>query len=264
MILALLLLLQTDPPLKAESKPWKTFEFNVGGYLAGVDTSLQVKGKNGVGASTDIEDLLGLDSSVLSLRIGASVAMADRHRLHFDYFDVSRHESKTLGRDVEFDGTTYPVGTDVDTHMGLQLFNLTYGYSFFQDSRLDMAVTFGIHGLRTRLSLDADALGVTDAEKFFLPIPLPGFRMDVAITPKLWLRQRFEFMWLGIDRYEGLLTDLSFALEYELFDHVALGFGYNTMRMKLRMKDNAFPSVSFEGEFDFQFSGLQFYVKLFF
>src|SRR3954465_13669477 len=103
MIFALLLLLQTDPPPKAEPLPWKAFELSVGGYLAGVDTSLQVKGGNGVGASVDVEALPALERSALGLRVGASLALADRPRLHFDFFDVSRHDSTRLGRDLEFD-----------------------------------------------------------------------------------------------------------------------------------------------------------------
>lgn len=257
-------LLQADAPAKPEARPWRDVEIRLGGYLAAIDSRFDVESGSGVGASVDAEDLLGLDNSVLSLRLEASVALAQRHRLYLDIFDVSRSSSETLGRDITFDGTTYATGTTVDSRMGLQVFNLTYGYSLFQDDRVDLAVTFGIHGLRTAIKLDSSSTGAQEEERFFLPIPLPGFRFDVALTPKLWLRQRAEFLWLGVNNYQGLMTDVSLGVEYALFDHVALGVGYNSVRMKLRMENDSFPAVDFAGEFDFQFSGLQFYLNIFF
>lgn len=262
--LLLALLLQVAAPKEEPKLPWRDVEINIGAYLAAVDSRLSVEGSNGVGASIDTEDLLGMDESVLSLRLGASVALAKRHRLHLDFFDLSRSASTTLGQDITFEGTTYPLGTEVDSRLGLQIFNLTYGYSILLDERVNLALTFGIHGLRTAMRLDADDLGVQESERFFLPIPLPGMRFDVALTPKLWLRQRLELLWLGTQTYQGLLTDFSFNVEYALFDHVALGIGYNVVRMKLQMKDDEFPAVSFKGEFDFQFNGLQLYLNFFF
>lgn len=262
--LILALALQAAAPQPVEKKPWRDFEFKVGGYLAAVDTTIEVVGENGVGAGFDVEDLLGLDKSVFSFRIEASGALAERHRLHFNFFDISRSADRVLGRDVEFDGTVYPLGTDVDSRMSIQRYDLTYGYSFLQDDRMDLAVTFGIHGMRTALRLDSQDLGVQEEERFFLPIPLPGLRMDFALTPKFWLRQRIELLWIGTETFSGLMSDLAIAVEYEAFEHVAIGLGYNTVAMRLKMENNEFPAASFEGDFDFQFSGLQFYVNLFF
>lgn len=261
--LLLTLMLQAAAPEKAEHRPWRDVEITLGGYLAAVDTSIDVQTDSGAGGKIDFEDLLGLDDSILSFRLGASVALGERHHLYFDMFDLSRKASTRLGRDIEFNGTVYPVGTDVDSKLGLQIFNLSYGYSVLQDDRVDLALTLGIHGLRTSVKLDS-ASGAEEDVRFFLPIPLPGLRMDVALTPKLWLRQRFEFFWLGGQTYQGLMTDISICMEYALIEHVALGVGYNTIRTKLKMDNDQFPRVDFRGEFDFEFSGLQFYLQVFF
>jgi len=261
--LLLALMLQAAAPEKAEHRPWRDVEITLGGYLAAVDTSIDVQTDAGIGGKVDFEDLLGLDSSILSFRLGASVALGERHRLYFDMFDLSRKASTRLGRDIEFNGTVYPVGSDIDSKLSLQIFNLSYGYSFLQDDRIDLAVTLGIHGLRTAVSLDS-ASGAQEDVRFFLPIPLPGLRMDIALTPSLWLRQRYEFLWLGTQTYQGLMTDISFCMEWAFIEHVAVGVGYNTIRTKLSMKSDQFPAVSFRGEFDFEFSGLQFYLQVFF
>jgi hypothetical protein len=257
-LLALALQL-ADPP-----RPWRQVEISLGGYLAGIDSELSAQSRSGFGSVIDFEDLLGLDNDDLGLRLGASVAVAERHRIHLDVFDLTRSASKVLEQTIEFEDTTYTVGTDVDTRLGIQFFNLTYGYSFLLDDRSNLALTFGIHGLRTSARLDSKGLGIRESERFFLPIPLPGLRMDFALTPDLWLRQRFEFLWLQLSDYEGLVTDGAIGLEWAFVDHVALGLEYNVVRSKLRMKNDDFPSVKFRGEFDFDFAGLHLYLNFYF
>jgi hypothetical protein len=71
-------------------------------------------------------------------------------------------------------------------------------------------------------------------------------------------------LWFAVQDYRGLMTDVDLSVEYALFDHVAVGLGYNAVRMKLKMEDDQFPSVSFRGQFDFDFAGLRLYLNFFF
>jgi len=239
-------------------------EINVGAYLAAMDTKIDVQSESGLGGLIDFEDLLGLKGSDLGLRLGGSVALAERHRLHLDLFDLSRKGDEQLQREIVFKGTTYPVGSDVDSRLGFQMANLNYGYSFFLDDRFNLAVTLGVHVLHTVAKLEVDALGIAESERFYLPIPLPGLRMDFALTRDLWFRQHIDVLWFAADGYRGLMTDVGLGVEYALFDHVAVGLGYNAVRMKLRMDDDEFPSVSFRGQFDFDFAGVRLYLNFFF
>ena len=258
-VLALLL----QVPAK-EPKPWRDFELNVGAYVAAMDTRIDVQTPSGIGGIIDFEDLLGLKETVFSLRLGASVALAERHRLHLDLFDLSRKGDEQLKQNIEFEGTTYPIGSDVDSRLTLQMGNLSYGYSFFLDNRFNLAVTLGVHVLHTVAKLDADDLGINELERFYLPIPLPGFRMDFALTPDLWFRQQIDFLWFSVDNYRGLMTDVGMSVEWAIFDHVAIGVGYNAVRMRLRMEDDQFPAVAFRGQFDFEFAGVRLYLNFIF
>ena len=132
------------------------------------------------------------------------------------------------------------------------------------DDRFNLAVTLGVHVLHTVAKLDADTPAGTETERFYLPIPLPGLRMDFALTPDLWFRQQIDVLWFSIDNYRGLMTDVSLCVEYALFDHVAIGLGYNAVHMRLRMNDDQFPTVSFRGQFDFDFEGARLYLNFFF
>src|SRR5262245_7538153 len=185
-------LLQASVPEPKPPPPWRDVEINVGTYLAGMDSKLQVQSDSGLGGLIDFEDLLGLKDYDLGLRFGGSVALAKRHRLHLDLFDLSRKGDEQLQQEVVFKGTTYPAGSDVDTTLGFQMGSLTYGFSFFQDDRFNLAVTLGVHVIHTVAKLEADSLGLSEIERFYLPVPLPGLRMDFALTRDLWFRQQID------------------------------------------------------------------------
>jgi hypothetical protein len=260
-LLAAVLLAQAAPA--ADNIPWRRHEAAVGGYVADLSSSVQVNSDAGLGANVDIEELLGLENTLTQLRLGVSFHLGDRHRLAFSATDISRSASKSLTADIEFDGETYPIGTVVDSELNVRLFNVVYGYSVVWDDRVNLAVTFGIHALRTQISLEGQLVGA-ESEEFTLPIPLPGFRMDVAICKDFYLRQNFEFLWLRFDNFEGLMADVSIGFEWAAFEHVGFGVAYNHMRINLEMQDSNFPAVDFEGRFEFDFSGLMIYTIVYF
>jgi hypothetical protein len=259
--LAAVLLAQAAPP--ADQIPWRRHEAAIGGYVADLSSSVQVNTDAGVGANVDIEELLGLENTLTQLRLGVSFHLADRHRLTVSATDISRHASKSLTADVDFDGETYPIGTVVDSELNIRLFNLVYGYSVVWDDRVNLAVTFGIHTLRTQVGIESASVGA-ESEEFTLPIPLPGFRMDVALAKDLYLRQNFEFLWLRFDNFEGLMAEVNIGLEWAAFEHVGFGVAYNHMRINLEMEDSNFPAVDFEGRFEFDFSGFMIYTVVYF
>ncbi len=266
MIITLLALLSQAAPVQDPAKvtrPWHDFEFGISGVVADIGSELEVISGTGVGAVVDGEEALGLDNSIRQMRIWASIALGERHRLKLDFMDLSRDSTKTLERDITIGDTTYTVGTTVSTDLDLQFINLTYAYSILYDDRMDVALTFGIHGLRTKFDIEGEnASGET--ERFILPVPLPGISATFALTPDLFLKQNLELLWLRYENFQGMMVDMSLSLEYEIFEHVGIGIGYNTVRIRLDMEEETLPSVDFKGSFEFQFSGVAVYLTFFY
>ena len=245
-------------------KPWRDFELTLGWYISNLSSGVTVKDQSGLGAFIDLEETLSLDTSLSVGRLGAMAALGERHRLHFDFFDLSRKGTTDLTTEIRFDGETYIVGTTVDSRLNLQFFNLAYGYSILQDDRFDIAATLGIHGIRAKISLKDASNNLSEAERFYLPVPMPGLRGTFALTPDLFLKQNLEILWLRVGDYSGFLLDSTTALEYALFSHVGVGVAYNTLNFDLKMDDDAMPGVRFEGEVELRYSGVMLYTVLFF
>jgi hypothetical protein len=247
----------------ARKDPWRIFELSLGTFITDLSSEIQV-GTESARAAIDVEEVLGLPTSTTNLSLEMSVRLDERSRLTMSFFDYSRKAERVLGREIEFNDHVYTVGTDVETTFTLQFYNLVYGYSILQDDRVDVALTLGIHGLRTRLALDDTTHGVNVAESFFLPVPLPGLQATFALTPDLFLKQELSFLWFEIGNYEGLMVNSSTALEYALFEGVALGVAFKLTRFDLEMRDDEFPAVDFMGRISLHYSGVMLYTTLFY
>ena len=262
-LIAAVLASALQQPAEPPKSPWRKFEFTVGAMISDLSSSVEVTTGSGVGGVVDLERALGMEESLTQVRAGMSWEISPGHRLWLDYVNLSRTARRTLSAEIEFDGVTYPVGTSVATDFDLELINLVYGYSVIRDERVDLALTFGIHALETKIELQGESVG-TESESFILPIPLPGMRMNILLAKDFYFKQTLEFLWLRFDNFEGLMADVQVGFEWAAFKHLAFGIAYSHLQIALEMEDANFPSVEFEGRFEFDVSGLLLYTTLYF
>lgn len=178
--------------------PWEKWSLGLGGFASTLGSDVRI-GKPGVGAEIDLDEALGMESSDTVFRIDAAYRFGSsrRHRLDFTWFDLSREATKTLTQDINIDGTTYPVGTTVDSEFDLAFYNVRYSYSFLQDDRVDLAGSVGLHVTDIGLTVRAPVQG-TAGDSVTAPLPLIGARLDVALTEKWYARSSVEFLYLAI------------------------------------------------------------------
>jgi hypothetical protein len=174
---------------------------------------------------------------------------------------MTRTSTRTLQRDIVVDGVTYAVGTDIHAVYGVQFYNLTYAWSFLQDDRMEIALTFSFDTLRAHFAIDASNAQLAANERFIFPIPLPGGNADFQLVPDLWLRQRLQFMYVPIQNYAGLMVDLTTALEYSVLKNVSLGVGLDIFRIELEKKSNGSTWGDFQGDFKYNSAGVMLYIN---
>jgi hypothetical protein len=252
---------QEKPAPKPQPKlPWHDVEFRVGLFSGSFRSGVETTNDLGTGFSINLEDTLDLDDTKLAYRLETSVALGQRHRIHFDYLNVFREGEKNVEREIEIGNTVFPVGAHVESESSFQLITLTYGYSIVQDERMDLQLTFGIHGMRSELELEADVLTTAKSVNVFLPIPLPGLRFDAVLSPGVWLRQRLDFIWLKVGDYAGLMADYGARLEIEVSKGFSVGFGFNTLNAHVEAQDDDNPGIGHKGSVDYSFSGMLLYL----
>jgi len=252
------------------TEPWEKFGLQGGYFLSAVDSGVRLG--TGIGVDIDVEDLLGLDSSASVFRVGALWRFTDnrRHRLDFNWFSLNRDGSRQILQDITIEdnnGNQIPIksGSTVDAFFDLDIYQLSYSYSFLQDERLDLALQIGTYIMPIDVGLSvAGAIDEQGSARFTAPLPVVGLRMDIALTPQWFIRTGTQAFYLEYDNFSGSVLEFRAAVEYNPWDHVGIGLGFDTLAINVEAEGEDWPGIDLNGKVNFNYAGLQLYLRFFY
>jgi hypothetical protein len=238
------------------------FSLSLGTFLLDTSTTLRVDGTGGRrGTEIDAERDLGLHNSD-SFRVDGYWRFAERHKVRLLYFDNSRHDSRTIDRDITIRDTTFPLDAQVDTHFTTTVAELAYEYAFLRREHYEVAGTIGLHNLQFKLGLTAQqtSTGGAVAElaqnaKADGPLPVIGLRGIWRLGEQWALDAQAQFFRIKVDPYDGRLEDYTASVVWMPFTHVGLGAGYNEFVTRLDVSAN-----QFEGRLRWRYGGARIFV----
>jgi hypothetical protein len=247
-----------------EHEVWKRFEVGVGGFLNTVNSDVML-GAEGVGINIDVEDLLGLESRTTVFRAAGFWRYTEnrRHRLDLSWFAVRRGTDHVIDRNIELGDTLFLEGTHLKSSFDLDIFKAAYSYSFFQDDRIDLALSAGlfIMPIGFEAEVTQDSTRSVRSSDITAPLPVFGFRTETAMTPRWHLLTGFQVFYIEVGNFKGGITDLIGAVEYTPYENMGFGFGFESFGMNVEAQGEDYPGIDFEGRIDFRYVGLMFYVK---
>jgi len=253
----------------AKEKPWKRFGINLGANFVNSNSDVRL-GTKGASLSVDVEELLGLETTTAFKVDGFwRFTKKRRHRLDFSWFSTRRSGDNVVGitDPVDIGDITIEPGATVKTQLNVDIYQVGYSYSFFQDDRLDLAVGAGAFILPISFELDVSqtsgALAAT-SESVTAPLPVFNLRADVSITPKWFLRTKAQLFYLELGEFRGGITNTVLGIEYLPFKHVGFGLQAESLNIAVEANKEDYPTIDFVGRFDFQYLGAMLYVKCFF
>ena len=138
----------------------------------------------------------------------------------------------------------------------MTIYKLAYTWSFMQKDRGYLGLTAGLYIADFGMSLTAQAIGERESSDVTAPLPVVGLRGQYDITEKLSFRASAEIFSLDYEEYDGSLYDFYAGLDYQLFEHVAIGLGVNSVEFEIGIaKEN------FTGDLDWRYDGGLLFVK---
>jgi hypothetical protein len=250
--------------------PWEKAGVSLGAFFSALDGNLRIGA--GLGVDIDLEDALALDGGATVLRADALWRFSDnrRHRLDLTWFSYRRSGSRTLVEDITIENDagnqiTIDAGTSVDANFDLDIYELAYTYSFFQDDRIDLAVGVGLYVMP--IDYGIRATGIVNEQgsgRFTAPLPVLGLRADVALTPRWFIRSGAQVFYLEYESFTGSVLEFRSALEYYPWQHVGIGLGFDTFGLRLQADEEDWPGVDLNGKVSFNYAGVQLYLRYFF
>ena len=208
--------------------------FSLGAFFTSQDMNTRFEA-SGIGGNGLIafQDDLGLDASLSVFRLGAFYNVNERHSLNFSAFDLSQSAKVTLSKDIEWQDTVFPISADVGTDLDLTIYKAAYTYKLSSNERGFIGVTGGVYVADIGISLTLEVAGVVEAGSITAPLPVLGLRGEYYLSERWRALASAEWFLVDVDSYHGTLQDVLFGIDYRLFDHAAIGLGYDHVQFDI-------------------------------
>jgi hypothetical protein len=243
---------------------WERFSVDLGTFLASMSSDIQLGNKNlGLGLNINLEDALGLETSVFTFRGDAGYTFGKKQRssVRLGYFGLFRSAFKDLESELQIGDKTFPIGTTVSSKFHFMVFRGIYDYAFYKDERVRFCISGGFYVMPIKFTMDAFN---SESAIFTAPLPVVGISNSIFITPKLMLHQNIDILYFEFGNFRGNLSDISILLDYKPFKHFGGGLGFNTFKFNLKVQEDDFILGDFVGELKSGFSGLMVFGSYFF
>lgn len=227
-------------------------KLRAGGFWAYMDTKLkgEIPGTK-LTQEIDFESDLFLEETKFSPFLGITYRLNENHAIQLNYFSLHRQSDREIISkpfDFEFDGKTYRVaaGARLETLLDLDVYHLTYMYSFYSTDTLLVAGTIGAHVIRVKNGYRGEIGVVIDdsvysyggegiSESLTAPLPDFGLVTYYKVRDDIILSARAQYFKITVDNAGGELLDLHCeVLKY--FDddrHWAIGASYQYYGIKV-------------------------------
>jgi len=233
------------------------------------DTGVAVGPSNGpVNLMIVLEDALDLDVHDTFVTTDGFWRFGGRHYLDVGYLNVERKAHQTVDEQFDFGRYTFHAGAQADGWFASRFAYAAYRYDFLQ---LEPVRISGSAGMSIgRLDGGVSATGnITDRNnnvvngqttvesKYTVPLPLLGFQLDWALTPRSVLEAYNRTIWVDFSTLRGGMSDVVFRYHWFFVPHAAVGIGYERLNVSL-------PKYVTEGQvqrFAYTVQGLTLYLR---
>lgn len=233
---------------------------DAGWFFMSTDMRVRVDGETGdaVGSDIDYDDTFGI-GDFDRFRLEASWRIAPRHLLRGMYFQNNRSASRSLERDVEFGGETFPLGVTVDARSELTVAQVSYEYAFLKRDLYEVAGGIGVHYVDVSLGLDATVAAQGGSVSRSLdeeattqaPLPVLGLRGSWRLPHDLYVSAQVHYFYLEFAPYSGSLVDFTASLVWQFSDRVGIGVAYNDFGFRFDIDDRR----DFDGRLRWDYGG---------
>ena len=210
-------------------------------YFPKIDTNVRVatKTQTEVASDIDFEKDLGLDDSKVLPSVSAG-ARFGRVIVGADFFKLNRTGTVNLGRDINFDGETFPLSAAVRSTFDSDIYRLTIGYAFVQNKSLRLGAAIGAHVTNFDMGISAQGRGSTQATQVsarrkdvLAPLPTLGLFGTYKVAPRTHVNARIDYLSLKIDQYNGELVNAQAGVNYAVVKNISLGAVYRYVYYRL-------------------------------
>lgn len=193
------------------------------------DGVFAVEGNGFSGTKVDLDDDLGFDDSK-GFQGEAAVNLGP-FRLSGGYLPISFSGDGILTENIIFNGQLFPVGTDVDSDIDLDIYDVALAWHIVNLDDLPVRFQLGpelsVKIIDADLSMAAVGGSIKEDESALVPVPTVGLRSRVAFGDYVGLVGRIGYL----DYDDNSLLDVDAQIEFSPIPLVGIFAGYRYIDM---------------------------------
>lgn len=226
-------------------------------------TAIEADSSAGVpGTRIDGEQTFGLEKSDFEPKFQATVRVAARHRLSFDYFSLDRSGNTTLAAGtapIVFRDVIFLPGDPLQTKLSLRTFGITYAYSFWHSEAVEIAGTLGVHisDLSAIAKVQTQTRHVIQTDDQAGPVPTAGFDATWVVSKHFYFDGRAQYLKVNVHDINGSLGIFEFDALYRFRPNVSFAVGYSDFKVHLADAGGSQP-----GRLDFNTKGPEMFFRV--
>jgi hypothetical protein len=242
---------------RAADPSWDRFRITVGAFRPSINSNVRLDSSALLaGTPVDLEENLGLEDSSTLLSVEAIWRVTKRFSVEGSYFELGRSGSGTLTQPVDFGNQTFALNADVDTTLNTDIASLALQYSFWHGEKLDLAASVGAYLMRIEASMvSTTPANISESLSGDAPLPLLGLRAAYQFTSWMSLDLKARYFAANISDVDGSMTNLLAGLQFNPFEHLGIGLGYEHFEIDITSENQELP-----GKFLIEYSGPKLYM----
>jgi hypothetical protein len=221
------------------------WRITVGGSLTTFDTAAAWAPRGLAGAAILLEDTLGLDEQTGTFSLGVEYRFNRRHAVAVSVTELGRTATRTVDDEFEWGDYVFRADGKVASDLDTTSVKLIWRYDFSDVDRLNAGFLAGLSTFDLGLTLSGEARletdagdqwveGIVEGASVIAPIPVVGFFLDYALSPRWVLRFDVDVIDLSIGSHEGRVLEASFSFEYVPTSWLGLGMGLGGSDLEYR------------------------------
>lgn len=234
-----------DQPVPADEpaslRPLDRVSFWLGGFQARSDTTISAKARYGdysAAGRFNLEDDLGMDQRSPVSHARLDFLVGDSQGFRLEYFGYHRSNSRTLAREIEFDGEVYRAEAGIRGEFDYDFASADYRWWFGQGATA-YGLGLGVAAYRVQTLLAAEASFQDDSveastrssDHAFAPLLALGWRH--GFNQHLRVYADLSGVAKGGGDLSGHIVDAAVGIEWFPFRRLGLAVEYGATRIRL-------------------------------
>ena len=248
----LFILLLSATSLAQSGDEWKDwplgdpFTISLEAFFPNIDTTVRLDASDGsVGTTIDFEQNLGMSDTEALPALGFTWRFAKKHRLVFDYFDLSRSGSAITTSEIRFGDNVFQIDLPISSYFDAQVTSVGYSYSLIFDEKKELALAVGLSIQDIQFGLIGTGnIGIVE-QVSGLTAPLPAFGLTggYAFTEK-WIGRAglglfsFSLSLSDVQDVSGEIVNAMIAIQHNTFENVHFGLEYSYFDVSVDFEDS--------------------------